>query len=67
MPVMDGIEFTRKMKENVLLQSIPVIIATTESESSQQKLASSVGVNDFIIKPITREYFIEKIRKNLPG
>jgi PleD family two-component response regulator len=40
---------------------------TTESESSQQKLASSVGVNDFIIKPITREYFIEKIRKNLPG
>jgi CheY-like chemotaxis protein len=67
MPVMDGIEFTRKLKENTLLENIPVIMATTESESLQQQLACSAGVNDFIIKPITPAIFIEKIRKNLPG
>jgi CheY-like chemotaxis protein len=67
MPVMDGIELIRKLKENTLLENIPVIMATTESESLQQQLACSVGVNDFIIKPITPAIFIEKIRKNLPG
>ena len=66
MPVMDGIELARKVKDDPLLQNIPFIMITTESDTSQQQLACSVGVNDFIIKPLTAEKFIAKVQQKLP-
>lgn len=66
MPEMDGIEFTRKFRENQNLKEIPIIMVTTESENSQRQLALNAGVNDFITKPATTDIFLEKIRKYLP-
>ncbi len=47
MPVMDGIEFTRKLRDRADLT--PVIMITTESEHSQADLAA--GVSGFLTKP----------------
>lgn len=63
MPVMDGITFTRKMKENPFYADIPVIMSTTESDSSQQQLACSVGVKGFLMKPMRSEQLIECIKR----
>ena len=49
MPVMDGIEFTRKLRDRSDLT--PIIMVTTESERSQADLARSSGVNAFLTKP----------------
>ncbi len=49
MPVMDGIEFTRKLRDRADLT--PVIMITTESEHSQADLARAAGVSGFLTKP----------------
>jgi CheY-like chemotaxis protein len=53
MPEMDGIELTRKIRENFMLSGLPIIMATTESEGSQIQIARNAGVNGFLSKPIT--------------
>ncbi|MBF0117205.1 MAG: response regulator [Desulfobacterales bacterium] len=62
MPVMDGIEFSRKVRENLFWEAIPIIMSTTESEASQTNLAKQAGVTDFITKPFKAETLKEKIQ-----
>lgn len=61
MPVMDGIELTRLIRADLSLRDIPIIMATTESQSTQSELAKHAGVNAFIIKPFTKDALNEKI------
>ncbi|MBI5186633.1 MAG: response regulator [Nitrospinae bacterium] len=62
MPVMDGVEFTRKVRGHATLGKIPIIMATTESKQSQVDLAKKVGVSDFIQKPFTEEALQKKVQ-----
>jgi CheY-like chemotaxis protein len=65
MPVMDGIEFTRRVRSHLFGEGIPVLMATTESEGSQRELAASAGVNGFLNKPIRPEVLQEAVRRHL--
>lgn len=67
MPIMDGIEFTRKVRARSDMGKIKIIMATTESKQSQVDLARKVGVDDFIQKPFTEEVFQKKIQALLSG
>ena len=49
MPVMDGIEVLKRVKEDVDLAHIPVIVLTSDQESEVECL--SLGAIDFIPKP----------------
>ncbi len=62
MPVMDGIQFTRAVRSNPALSSIPVIMITTESEQSQRDIATKAGVSDFLTKPFSADKLQEKIK-----
>ena len=66
MPVMDGIEFTTKVRCLENCQALPIIMATTESEKSQAQLAKKAGVTSFLKKPFTLEILHSKI-KNVLG
>jgi len=61
MPNMDGIELTRKVREQQDLAALPILMATTESEQSQTERAAAAGVNNFITKPFNKEDFKAKI------
>lgn len=63
MPVMDGIEFTRQARAKKHLSGIPIIMITTESHSSQIRLAENAGVNGFLNKPFTAEQLKSAISK----
>ena len=52
MPRMDGKECLRKLKENLLLRSIPVIIYTTSSQSKDIEETMAAGAIKFITKPL---------------
>jgi CheY-like chemotaxis protein len=65
MPVMDGIEFTKRSRAFPGFENKPIIMATTESESTQVQLARQAGVTDFISKPFTLEALSEKIQQYL--
>ena len=63
MPVMDGIELTTRLRAMPDLASLPILMASTESSKSQARIAKTVGVNSFIVKPFTQEQLREKILK----
>ncbi len=65
MPVMDGIELTKKIRASSIWNKIPIIMATTESDKSQVRLAKQSGVDEFIIKPMTPVVLEKKIKKML--
>ncbi len=51
MPVMDGIEATRQIRENLGLQDLPVLALTAGAFKNQQEAALKAGMNGFVPKP----------------
>jgi PAS domain S-box-containing protein len=61
MPVLNGYEATRKIKE--LRPDLPVIAQTAFAFSDDLKKALDAGCDDYIAKPILKEYLIEKLNR----
>jgi len=55
MPVMDGYETTRKIREQESLIDLPVIAMTANAMKQDVEKVLSVGMNDHIAKPINPE------------
>ncbi len=63
MPVMDGVETLRRMKESEALRKIPVIVLTSEGEAEAETLRS--GATDFITKPYKEEIVRARIARTI--
>ena len=63
MPRMDGFEVLKAMKEEESLSGIPVIMATSEKEKSEER-ALILGADDFINKPY-RAMVVKKRVENI--
>lgn len=61
MPVMDGHEATRKIRENKALAQLPIIAMTANNMVGDKDSAINSGMNDFISKPID----VEKLFRTL--
>lgn len=66
MPVMDGVTMLARLREDVNLQSIPVVMLTAESSQENIALIASLGVRDYIVKPFKDEQLTEKISRIIP-
>ena len=64
MPVMDGMEATKKIK--ALHPNLPIIAVTANAFDSDRQLAFDAGCDDFLAKPISSELCLNTI-KNLIG
>ncbi len=65
MPVMDGLEFLKIVKENPKLKDIPFLILTANSEPESNQEAKTLGALDFIAKPSDPDDLHMRIRKYL--
>jgi len=63
MPKVDGIEVLRRIKENSILKTIPVIIITTTDDPRDIEQCFSLGCSSYIVKPVKYEKFTESIRQ----
>lgn len=52
MPVMDGIETLRRMREKFSLLELPVIMFTAEEEAQRIAEVFRLGANDYLAKPV---------------
>lgn len=61
MPVMDGYEFYKHLKNETLTSRIPVIILT--ARPNMEDAFRALGVQGFVTKPFTVENLVEKIER----
>ncbi len=52
MPIMSGAEVLKKLRENPNTKNTPVVFLTSVSDNSKVMEIMSLGVNDYILKPI---------------
>lgn len=62
MPVMGGLEATRKIRE--FNQKIPIIALTANAFDSDRVSALDAGCNEFLAKPIKKSQLLELFRRN---
>jgi two-component system chemotaxis response regulator CheY len=61
MPEMDGLEFVESVRRDDRLEGVTLMMVTTEIESAQIVRALEAGANEYLMKPFTREAFVEKL------
>lgn len=53
MPGIDGIQFCKKIKQNILTCHIPVILLTAKNETTNQVKGLEAGADDYVTKPFS--------------
>jgi CheY-like chemotaxis protein len=59
LPKIHGLEVLQKFKSHPDFKTIPVVVLTTSSESSDLKTAYQSGANSYIVKPVNFEKFLD--------
>ena len=67
LPVMDGWEATRRIRENAALAAVPIIALTAHAMSGDREKAIEAGCNDYEPKPVELPSLLEKIERLLAG
>ena len=59
LPKVNGLEVLEAIKKHPDFKTIPVVVLTTSSESSDVKKSYQLGANSYIVKPVDFDKFIE--------
>lgn len=62
MPVMDGLDFCRRVKDNLYTSHIPVLLLTACSLDEQRVMGYESGADAYISKPFTAELLLSRVR-----
>lgn len=65
MPVIDGYEVLRRVRENANLSAVPVIMLTARKQERDILEALELGANDFIVKPFIPEELVARLGRLL--
>jgi CheY-like chemotaxis protein/class 3 adenylate cyclase len=65
MPVMDGIEACKRMKDDPDSRLIPVVIMTALGQVDDRVRAIQAGADDFLTKPVNRGELLARIQTSL--
>ena len=61
LPVVDGLEATRRIKADQSLESIPIIAVTAHAMQGDREEALAAGCDDYMSKPIDEDILFEKL------
>ena len=62
MPKVDGLEVLRQVKADPALRTIPVVVLTSSREEYDLSNAYALGVNAYVVKPVSFQDFVEAVR-----
>lgn len=63
LPLVDGMEVLRRIKEEPRTKTIPVVVLTSSREERDIVESYKLGVNSYIVKPVDFEQFTESVRQ----
>ena len=62
LPSLDGIEVCRKLKEDPITHSIPIIMVTAKGEESDIVLGLGIGADDYVSKPFSPKELMGRVK-----
>ncbi|HTP14170.1 MAG TPA: response regulator, partial [Bacteroidota bacterium] len=62
MPVLDGLQTMKALKQNKETESIPVIFLTAKGAETDEIVGLEIGAEDYIVKPISVGKILARIR-----
>ena len=65
MPGMSGFEVCEKIRENYLTSELPVVMLTAKNRVSDLVNGFSVGANDYLTKPFSKNELLSRIKTHL--
>jgi DNA-binding response OmpR family regulator len=65
MPVIDGYEVLRKIREDASLADVPVIMLTARKQEQDIVTALELGANDYLVKPFIPEELVARLARLL--
>lgn len=63
MPRKSGIEALQEIKSDASLRTIPIVVLTTSKAEEDILRTYDLGVNSFIVKPVTFDSLVELVRE----
>jgi signal transduction histidine kinase/ligand-binding sensor domain-containing protein/DNA-binding NarL/FixJ family response regulator len=61
MPVMDGLELSRRVKENFSFSHIPILMLTAKTAQEARLESYKTGVDEYLSKPFSEELLLTRI------
>lgn len=62
MPIMDGMEACRQLKEESTTKNIPIVFLTARSEEFAELAGFEAGADDYVAKPIRSRVLLSRIK-----
>ncbi len=62
LPGIDGLEVTRRIRDNAMTYEIPIVMLTAKGEESDIVTGLEIGANDYISKPFSPRELVARIR-----
>ncbi len=66
MPVMDGVEATKQIRNNPDQMMLPIVAMTANAMQGDREICMSAGMNDHIAKPIDPQFLFSILLKWIP-
>ncbi len=67
MPIMNGLEFARKVKSNFSFSHIPILILTAQMSDEYRTESYKIGVESYLHKPFDEQMLVARISGILDG
>lgn len=67
MPEMDGFELCRKIRSNIRLNHIPIVLLTAKSDEDSRMESLDLGADAFMTKPFSMEVLRKTVKNLLDG
>lgn len=64
-PVVDGLEVARRLKNDSCTAAIPIVALTAYSQSEDRERAEEAGFDGYLAKPVAPSSVVEEVRKFL--
>ncbi|MBL7137178.1 MAG: response regulator transcription factor [Bacteroidales bacterium] len=65
MPVLNGIEFVRRLRESGFFEEIPLIMLSGKEESAEKIKCFEMGADDYVLKPFNPRELLARIQRRL--